>query len=302
MEKNKRKGINPAVIIIVIILIIILIGLLWYFLSFRKTNKNTNLTNNILNTNTALNANTSAIDISSWQTYTNNNYHYQISYPEDWFYIPDAMSGPPAPVTAFFSNVEKTNILPYASFNILVSEMIEQTLDEHGEVVSLIADGYEKSDLILSGQPAVRLERDSHIMDSGASIYVAKDGYVYRLVWGATEPETYLPYEEICEAIAASFTFLEPVAPDFTQTGTLTRPAENGNYFVLWEEPGNPAITKELVFDEAGFVSTCVLSDQSQGRCPDLLTNGLFKTGDSISVEGLLREDGKINVIKITVL
>ncbi|MFH0952266.1 MAG: hypothetical protein V1838_03690 [Patescibacteria group bacterium] len=306
MKNNNQQGIAVNIVIIIILAVIIAGSLVWYFLSYKKADQNANLvtnavTNTVLNANSASNTN-AAPDISDWQIYTNNNYHYQIAYPADWSYLPDAMSGPPPPVTAVFSNVNDTSLLPYASLNLVVSDLMGETLDTWGEIESLEADGYERSNIMVSGQTAVRLERHSHIMDSGATIYMTKDNYIYRLVWGATDPDTYTAYEDIAEAMAASFTFIEPVTATFIQTGILTRPAESQDWYLLWEAPGNPAINKKLVFDTEGFISNCILSDSSQGRCIDLLVNGLLNAGDSISVEGILNEDSDVDVITITVL
>ncbi|MFH1367007.1 MAG: hypothetical protein ABIH38_03390 [Patescibacteria group bacterium] len=302
MEHNDQKGIAAVLVIIIILGVIAAGGLGYYFAFYKKAEKSTNLTTNSeVNLNVNQNANTNtAVDTADWQTFANNNFHYQILYPENWYYIPDAMTGPPPPALAFFSNVEDTSKLPYASFNIVVSDLMEETLGTWGEISSLEADGYTKTEIILSGQPAVRLERHSHSMDSGAFIYVAKEGYMYRLVWGATEPATYETYKDMAEAMAASFKFVPGLTADFNQAGTLSKPAESQKWYVLWEGPGNPAINRELVFDGQNYISTCVLSADSQGHCPDLLANGWLKAGDPIVVEGIAGQNNQVYVLNIT--
>jgi type II secretory pathway pseudopilin PulG len=308
MKKIDQKGIAAGLVVVIILGIILAGGAGYYFAFYKKAEKNTNLTANTslnLNINVAVNqnvnANTStAVDTSDWQVFTNNNYHYQISYPKNWYYIADAMTGPPPPASAFFASVNDTSVLPYASFDILVSEMMEETLDSWSEISSLVADGYTKSEITVSGQPAVRLERHTHVMDSGATIYVAKDGCMYRLVWGATNPDTYTSYQGVAEAMADSFTFISPLVADFTQTGTLAKPAESQSWYILWEAPGNPAINRELVFDGQNYISICVLSADSQGHCLDLLANGLLQAGDPIVVEGIIGQNNQVYVLTLT--
>lgn len=308
MKKIDQRGIAAGLVVVIILGVILAGGLGYYFAFYKKAEKNTNLTTNTISdfnlnvvVNQNANANTNiAVDTSDWQTFINNNYHYQLSYPRDWYYIADAMSGPPPPASAFFSSVELTSSQQYTSLNILVTDLMGETLDSWAEIGLLEADGYTKTEITLSGQPAVRLERHTHSMDTGATVYVAKDGYMYRLVWGATQLETYDTNKDIAEAMAASFKFVPAVLADFNQIGTLSKPAESQSYYLLWEAPGNPAINRELVFDQQGFISRCVLSATSQGNCSGLLANGFLSAGDRIAVEGIVGQNNQVYVIKIT--
>lgn len=306
MKQINQKGIAAGLVVIIILGLLLAGGLGYYFAFYKKAAKNTNLVTNTvtnLNVNVAVNQNANtdtAADTSDWQVFTNNNYHYRISYPKDWYYIANAMTGPPPPAIAFFANVKDTGVLPYASLNILVTELGEETLASWQEIESLAADGYIKTETIVSGQPAVRLERHTHAMDTGATIYVAKDGNMYRLVWGATQPATYEVNKKTAVAMADSFKFIPAVTADFNQIGTLSKPAESQSFNILWEAPGNPAIFRELVFDRQNFISHCVLSATSQGNCSGLLANGFLVAGDRIAVEGITGQNNQVYVIKIT--
>ena len=305
MKKIYQRGITPIVIVLIILVVLVAGGLTWYFAFYQKANNNADLVTNSaanINLNNNLNANV-PVDATDWQTYTNNNYHYQISYPEDWNYIDDAMSGPPAPVTAFFANTNDTGILPYASLNILVSENSDETLAMNAEIISLADDGYTKTNMTLAGENAVKLERHTLESDTGATIYVIKDNYLYRLVWGATAKATYEDNSGILSAMANSFKFITPLTADFTQTGNLDLPAESQSWYLLWDEPGNPAVNRELAFNAKDFISLCQTGN-SQTKCVDALTNGLLNEGDRITVTGITNPSklNQVFVINITKL
>lgn len=311
MNKKQQKGFGIIGVLLVIVLLAVIGGAGWY--AYNKYGLKTNVNVGVkpinnLNLNANVNANINAnanvsVDTSNWQTFTNNNYHYQLSYPENWFYLPKAMSGPPAPASAFFANVQETASQNYASLDIIVSELSGETLETWAEITSLENDGYTKTSVTVDGQAAKRLERRTLASDNGATLYVAKDNYMYRLTWGATSQDVYTNNSAILEAIVKSFKFIPSLVPDFTQAGTLSKPAESTSWYILWEQPGNPAVNRELVFDQQNILSRC-LSGASQGNCTDFLANGLMQAGDRITVEGITNSNNQsqIFILKITKL
>jgi len=311
MNKRQQKGFGIIGALLIIVLLAVLGGVGWY--AYKKYGVKTNVNvsvkpvNNLnlnanVNTNTNTNANIS-VDTSDWQNFTNNNYHYQLSYPENWYYLPKAMSGQPAPASAFFANVQDTTQPSYASFNILVSELSGETLDTSAEIKSLVDDGYTKTEVTADGQEAVRLERRTLATDTGATVYIAKGDYMYRLVWGATSKELFDSNSGILEAMFKSFKFIPDLIANFTQTGNLSKPAESTSWYVLWEQPGNPAVNRELVFDQQNIISRCI-NGTSRGNCTDFLANNLMQAGDKITVEGIVNPNNQnqVFVIKITKL
>ncbi|MFH1207111.1 MAG: hypothetical protein V1668_00715 [Patescibacteria group bacterium] len=296
---EKQKGFSVAAILIAIILVGLVGGLTWYLVAPKEkvvTNANLNIAP-VSNKN--INSGTADVDTSDWQIFRNNTYDFIIAFPEDWHYISDAMTGPPAPASTFFSSQPRSSSAQYASFHILVSDLMGESLASWAEISSLEADGYQKSAITIDGQTAVRLERRNMESDSGATVYVAKGNYMYRIVWGVTASSLDRASSPVQEAMLKSFKFAAPLISDFIQSGTLSKPAESTVWFILWERPGNPAITKELVFDYQYVTSKCYIGDSS-GGCVDALTTGLFNAGDRISVEGVGLPDGRVMVLKMS--
>ena len=83
----------------------------------------------------------------------------------------------------------------------------------------------------------------------------------------------------------------QEVKADFSKTGNITKSESKIN--LIYEEPGKPALSANLVFNEnskcesATGEKTCVLTD--------------LKDGDRISVEGKLQADNSVEVIKLTI-
>jgi hypothetical protein len=205
---KNQKGISPVSIVITVIIVILLAGLLWYFMSNGESvqDKNTNIAP-VSNSNTNISLNTNSGAAEDWQTYTNDTYGYELQYPSDWYYIPDAMSGPPPPATAFFANTEQISGIDYASFFVYVGIPDVSTLDEISEVVLLVEDGYTKTDTTVDGYSAVKLERRTHPSDTGGSIYVINGDYMYRIIWGGTSVAVFEAHEDTLDEIIESFKF-----------------------------------------------------------------------------------------------
>jgi len=297
MIKKNQLGSSVMVIFIIIIVIFLAAALIWYFTSYEKVNKNANV--NIAPVSNS-NANTSAVDASDWQTFTNNNYNYRLKYPKNWYYIPDAMTGPIPPVSAFFSSQPATASTQYASLTILVSDLTDETLATWPEMLSLVADGYAKIDIKVDGQDAVRLERITHPSDNGGWIYVAKGDYMYRITWGAMTQAIFNNTSAVMEAMLDSFEFIPALVSDFTQTGNMSKPAGEENWHLLWETPGNPAITKELIFHEMDVISMCE-SGASKANCTNAMANGIIDPGDVVTVEGILNPNNQDQVFVISI-
>ncbi|MBU0597930.1 hypothetical protein KKF61_02945 [Patescibacteria group bacterium] len=293
---KNHQGAAASLIIIIVIVLVIAVGLVWYFVSQDQgvnTNANIAPVSNI-------NIDTQATN-SGWQTYYNNTFGYKLKFLKSWFYIADAMSGPPPPASAFFTNVQNTGGgSEYASITILVSSLSGETLDTWPEMLSLEDDGYARTDIKVDGEEAVRLEQNSLPSDNGGWIYVAKGDYIYRITWGAMTQAIFAATSDIMEQMINSFEFIPVLVPDFSQTGNMSKPAEEENWFLLWEEPGNPAITKELIFNGLDAISMCQ-SGISQANCVDAMANGIIDEGAVVTVEGILNPDdqSRVYVIKI---
>ncbi len=295
-KSTNNKGISPVAVVIIIVLIIAIGGGFWYFL-IRKENVNTNS----VNITPAANTNTS-LDTTDWQTFQNNTYGYQLKFPKDWYYIADAMTGPLPPATAFFSSVDAVATYKYASLAILVSSLMDESLDTWSEVELLVADGYSKKSIKVGGEDGFRLERSTHPADNGAIIYTAKGDYMFRLSWGATDQSLWPANEAILEAIINSFEFIDILEKDFTKEGNITiylGDTETENWQLVYEEAGNPALSVDLLFDYHYIPSVCVI-DEEETTCQEAIDEGLIESGDRVTVEGVGFENDQVIVFKIT--
>ena len=298
MSKNYQLGISTIAIILIIILILLAGGLIWYF-GFKKETVNQKINLNyapVSNKNSEANTNTN----NDWLVFTNNNYNFSFSYPTDWYYIPDAMSGPPPPVTTFFASTAQTAGNDYSSFFIYATDLMGESLDTWSEIQLLEDDGYIKSDITVDGEAAVRLERNTHPSDTGATIYVAKGDYMYRIIWGSTTQVLDQANSAIQEQMADSFKFIDPLVPDFNQSGNMIAPTDTVYWRLLWETPGNPAISKELVFNEMNYTSMCT-SGTSKTNCENALANEIIIAGDLVNVKGIINPENENQVFVLTI-
>lgn len=319
MKYINQRGMAAGLIILIVLAILLASGVSWYFISYQKVNKNSNIvvtpvinqnTNAAVNTNINVNAvanvntntNSAPMDTTNWQVFHNNTYNYQVLFPQNWYYLPDAMTGPPPPASAFFANVQSTSAANYASLNIVVSQLMKESLDTWAEISSLEQDGYSKNSITVSGQPAVYLERKTHPADNGGTIYVEKVDYMYRLVWGATDNTVYQTNEQILKAMADSFKFVDPLVANFNKTGNISLPSNAQNdqdWYLVYEAPGNPAITAKLLFDYRYIPSKCIISG-AESQCSQAIKDGQVQVGDRVSVEGVKLTDGSVIVLELT--
>jgi len=180
-----------------------------------QNNEENNQNNNASTVNTGINqnvsvqpVNTNSNPITDWQAYFNNDYSYQIKYPNDWHYHTTACCPPPPAYVIISTAEDGVTEPPYANLLISVSERTGETLETHTEISSLTEDGYSKTETTIDGEKAYRLERRELESDNGGSIYTYKDGYFYRFNYGATNPELYAERQDTLELIINSFEFL----------------------------------------------------------------------------------------------
>ena len=294
---TNRPGFSPALLLIAIIVAAVIGGGAWYWVKYRPQTNIDSQANiaPVSNRNTNPGVTT---DTSDWQVFRNATYNYRLRFPTNWYYHPDAMSGPPPPALIFFSNVVDNTKLPYASFIVSASDAMGQTLDNWAEITSLVADGYTKTSTTLGGRPAVRLERQALASDNGATIYALKDNWVYRLVFGTTDTAIYDANEMVMEAMLKSFEFTAPLVGDFNQTGTLSLPSGGTTWYLVWEAPGNPAINRELFFDYQYVPSMCPINGVSK-KCSVAIAAGEIAAGSRVTLQGLSLDNNRVMVLSM---
>ncbi len=301
MKTIKSQGASSTAIIVSIVIIIIIGVVIWYVTSQPVTDEVASQPA-ASSTNAKSNSNTAAVSpTAGWQTYHNNTYGYQLQFPNDWYYIKDAMSGPPPPATAFFSSQSEVSSANYASLNILVGDLAGETLHTWAEIDSLVEDGYTKTATTVDGYEAVQLERSSLATDTGGTIYVAKDNLMYRIVWGATDEDILRANEDTLETMVDSITFVEPLVEDFNWDGVLHRPAEEDDtseWNLLYEEIGSPGMSAELIFDYQYIPSVCIVGGEEQD-CSEAIADGSLQLGDAVSVSGYEYVEGKVAVFQL---
>ena len=91
---------------------------------------------------------------------------------------------------------------------------------------------------------------------------------------------------------------------NFIMEGNLINSPETGEFALLYEEPGKPALSAILLFDYQDTISQCIAAGQTM-PCRQALDNDLFKIGDRVAIEGLetrkiSQVEKEIAVIKLT--
>ncbi|MBU1148913.1 hypothetical protein KKI23_02365 [Patescibacteria group bacterium] len=81
---------------------------------------------------------------------------------------------------------------------------------------------------------------------------------------------------------------------EFTETGNLTGEATSG-FSLLYEEPGNPALTVSLNFDYPSYTSSCTI-DGVPMTCQQAMDQDLLTAGDLVTVTGTEVDTGEIAV------
>ena len=200
---QKQKGIAAiAILVAVLISVAVVAGGVATFYLINKNSKATKVTTTP-STSSAKKVDSATV---GWQTYNNDQYGYKVKYPKDWYFHPNACC-PPPPAAITISNLSEDKITnEYVTFNVIVDPSLGRTLDNYEEIASLVADGYTKTAVTLSGEAGVKLERHAHPMDTGAWIYSKHNDTIYRLTWGGTNPAIYQPHEKTLLKIVDTFT------------------------------------------------------------------------------------------------
>jgi len=297
MDNVNQRGHSTTVGLFVIIIVALIGAGAWFFLSYEKTNTNGNI-----NVAPATNSSTNISSTVGWQTFQNNTYGYMLMFPSSWYYVPDAVTGPPPPATAFFMTEPMSSSKNHGAFNVYVTSANGETLDTNSEIALLEGDGYTKTSIVVDGYDAVRFDRRTLPSDNGASIYVIKDDFVYRIGWVTTDTDLAARLEATYEAMLSSITFMDNLVADFMRDGVIHNPVtadDTDDWHVLYEGIGNPAMSALLTFDYRYIPSTCTVDGQDM-ECTDAIDQGLLQIGDSVSVQGYEYEQDKVAVFNIT--
>ncbi|MFH1597453.1 MAG: hypothetical protein ABIB97_00075 [Patescibacteria group bacterium] len=81
---------------------------------------------------------------------------------------------------------------------------------------------------------------------------------------------------------------------DFTETGNLTGDSIT-SFTLVYEEPGNPALTALLNFDYPGYTSSCTI-DGVPMTCQEAIDQEFLVAGDLVTVTGTDVGDGEVVV------
>ncbi|XOU94316.1 MAG: hypothetical protein ACNFW9_05745 [Candidatus Kerfeldbacteria bacterium] len=291
-----QNGVS-SIFIIILVILILGGGLTWYLV-----NQDQNVEDNT-NLNISPISNNNTNKVTEWKTFINNNYHFTVDYPTSWFYIPDAVTGPPPPATNSFASVADISDYKYSSFFIYVADLSGETLETWSEIGLLEQDGYQKTNIKVDGENGIKLTRNTHENDTGATVYVTNNNYMYRISWGSTTQELNTTNSNIQENMLNNFEFINPLVTDFEQSGNLSQPAGENYWNLVWDEPGSPALNKKLTFDTMDFISTCI-KGFSRPKCTDAMTNNLFDEDSTVIVQGIINpvDNNEIFVTYITEL
>lgn len=123
---------------------------------------------------------------ADWQEFKNDELKYQLKYPPDWIYTPQA-------------TFSKEGVY----FRVSVELAKFQNLTDYPIIEDLLKDGYEKIDLETPNGKA-KLMLTNHNDKDLANMFLMRDGYLYRLTWNAI-PELRHQYAETFKQIVASF-------------------------------------------------------------------------------------------------
>lgn len=194
-SKKYREGFVPVVALVIFAALAGIGGAAYYYRSSRRPiSMPVPLSTN--NQNTA------------WQEYINPKYHYKIKYPPDWFFHKTGYN-PPPPATIKLSNVDESLGLVGNEISIEISSLEDpgESLDTNAEIQSLSSQGFSKESITVWGEPAILLEIENTEGGVDTSIYIYRNGNVYRLSWGLWNSEIKRLNQETLQQIVDSFEF-----------------------------------------------------------------------------------------------
>lgn len=153
---------------------------------------------------------TTTDELSDWQEYLNDRYHYKVKYPKDWYFIKEGYS-PPPPTTVVFSSIKDpypSVSAEHMSIEISVDQSSGRTLDNYEEIASLKSQYYQETRLTVGGEPAIKLSVPDPNSAEPISVYIQHKNYIYRIVWGDSTDE-FVQNRKLFEKILQTFTFTD---------------------------------------------------------------------------------------------
>lgn len=210
----KRGGAKITVILIFAVIILIGAGIAFYYFIISEPGKEktktstTTTTNTPTITNTTAPTNTTTIPTSKWQTYTNEEYGYNLSYPGDWSHYKTSTENPAMffDPEAMAQNLNVSEMLQGSKIEIYVTEGVDMTLDEILEAEEDF--GFEvlsKENTTVGGQPAVK--RAVIALSYTNVTYVIHNNNLYSIVQYIPEDEYRQIYSDYYDQMLDSFQF-----------------------------------------------------------------------------------------------
>jgi len=208
----RQKGAIPLIVIVILGLLALGGGVTYYSLSAKQPKPGTGeLTPQQIQITEAQQSGegsprsptlATADDLSDWQEYLNDRYHYKIKYPKDWHFVKEGYS-PPPPTTLVFSSIDN-----HISIEISVDQSLGRTLGNYEEIASLKSQYYQETKIIVGAEPAVRLSVPDPNSSEPISVYIQHKNYIYRIGWRDNSDE-FVPNRKLLAKILKTFTFTD---------------------------------------------------------------------------------------------
>lgn len=201
--------INKIICVSIIVTAVVIGGLLIYFtLSKNKQDSTITLQNNNIN---------AAIDLSSWQTYRNEELKIQFKYPSSWDLLvdPEKLSGGIIQTDEEGHSISLTdrNNLGYTLYISISKNLKHLSAKEFADEVvqNFSKRPYESDGEIIIGPYKAYARHNIFGVDAyGEAIYIATDEYLYAFLYPSPENNPHIPQSEenakIVEKILSTFT------------------------------------------------------------------------------------------------